>query len=134
MTTDPHDLIKHITAAAPLPHTAAAHESAGRSVIVASNGRVLGWVATRSGNWRTIADLWTSAVETLDILIAARAVATRLDQENALMRAKIADWVSDVRVDPVIRAQMRATLYQIDALDVPPADAQSAQATSGRPE
>lgn len=61
MTTNIADLIRRVLLIAPLPHTADHNPQRDRSVIVGSNGRVLGWVATMSGDWRAVAELWTSA-------------------------------------------------------------------------
>lgn len=61
MTTNIADLIRRVLLIAPLPHTADHNPQHDRSVIVGSNGRVLGWVATMSGDWRAVAELWTSA-------------------------------------------------------------------------
>ena len=61
MTTNVQDLIQRVRAIAPLPHTAAADPSGERHVIIGSNGRVLGWVATTSGDWRAVAELWALA-------------------------------------------------------------------------
>lgn len=61
------EMLKRVLADAPLPHTAG-EDAMGRAPIVASNGRMLGWAASRSTNWRAVAELWANAPETIQKL------------------------------------------------------------------
>lgn len=65
---DVSDLVERVTKIAPLPLTVA-EPQAGRAVIVGSNGRVLGWVATDNGDWRAVAELWANA-PTIIVMLA----------------------------------------------------------------
>jgi hypothetical protein len=83
MTTNMQDIIKRVQAIAPPPHTVAAPMD-DRAVIVGSNGRVLGWVATTSGDWRAVAELWTLAPTIVQAVAQRNAV---LEADNARLRA-----------------------------------------------
>lgn len=61
------ELLRGILTDAPLPHTAG-EDVMGRAPVVASNGRLLGWVASRSTNWRAVAEFWGTAAETIQAL------------------------------------------------------------------
>jgi hypothetical protein len=58
------ELLRHFLASAPLPHTAG-EDAMGRAPIVASNGRLLGWAASRSVEWKAVAQMWAKAPETI---------------------------------------------------------------------
>jgi hypothetical protein len=79
MTTNIKAVIDRITAIAPPPHTAS--EYGDRVVIVGSNGRILGWVATTSGDHKAVAELWSLAPVVIPAL-TRRITELELDRER----------------------------------------------------
>lgn len=67
MTTNIKTLIDRVTAIAPLPHTASV-PNGDQVVIIGSNGRILGWVATTSGDYKAVAELWRLAPTVIQAL------------------------------------------------------------------
>lgn len=79
MTANIKTLIDRITAIAPPPHTAS--DYGDRVVIVGSNGRILGWVATTSGDHKAVAELWSLAPTVIQAM-ARRVTELELDRER----------------------------------------------------